>query len=90
VLESLVAGRGIGSALLEHIETAARALGCFHISLVRTNDNVDAMRFFQRRGYRIASIDPGALNRARTTKPSIHLLGFPGIPIRHELTIMYT
>ena len=81
-LDSLVPGRGIGSALLYRVEDAARSLGCRRVTLVTTNDNVDVIRFYQRRGYRIASIDPGAIDRARRTKPSIPLVGFHGIPIR--------
>jgi GNAT superfamily N-acetyltransferase len=87
-LDSLVPGRGIGSALLDCVESAARAVGCLRITLVTTNDNVDAIRFYQRRGYRIASIDPGAVDRSRRIKPSIPLIGFHGIPIRDELTLV--
>lgn len=87
-LDSLVPGHGIGSALLSHVESAARAAGCLRIELVTTNDNVDALRFYQRRGYRIAAIDPGAIDRARRIKPSIPLIGFHGIPIRDELTMV--
>jgi GNAT superfamily N-acetyltransferase len=87
-LDSLVPGHGIGSALLNRVEGAARGLGCLRITLVTTNDNVDAIRFYQRRGYRIACIDPGAVDRARTVKPSIPLMGFHGIPIRDELTMV--
>ena len=87
-LDSLVSGRGIGSALLDRVEAAARAAGCPCITLVTTNDNVDAIRFYQRRGYRIASIDPGAVDRARRTKPSIALIGFHGILIRDEITLV--
>ncbi len=87
-LDSLVPGRGIGSALLDRLEEAARARGCPRITLVTTNDNIDAMRFYQRRGYRIASIDPGAVDRARRIKPSIPLIGRHGIPIRDEVTMV--
>jgi GNAT superfamily N-acetyltransferase len=87
-LDSLVSGQGIGGALLDRVEGAARADGSLRIELVTTNDNVDVLRFYQRRGYRIASIDPGAVDRARRTKPSIPLIGFHGIPIRDELTMV--
>jgi GNAT superfamily N-acetyltransferase len=87
-LDSLVPGHGIGSALLDRVEAAARAIGCHRITLVTTNDNLDAIRFYQRRGYRIASVDPGAIDRARRTKPSIPLIGFHGIPIRDEVTLV--
>src|SRR5918994_807955 len=87
-LDSLVSGQGIGGALLDRVEGAARAAGCPRITLVTTNDNVDALRFYQRRGYRIASIDPGAVDRARRTKASIPQIGLHGIPIRDELTMV--
>jgi DNA-3-methyladenine glycosylase I len=87
-LDSLVPGHGIGGALLDRVESAARGAGSLRIELVATNDNVDAMRFYQRRGYQIAFIDRGAVDRARTTKPSIPLIGFHGIPIRDELTMV--
>jgi ribosomal protein S18 acetylase RimI-like enzyme len=87
-LDSLVPGRGIGSALLDRIESAARAAGSPRITLVTTNDNLDAIRFYQRRGYRIASIDPGAIARARKIKPSIPLIDLYGIPIRDEVTMV--
>jgi GNAT superfamily N-acetyltransferase len=87
-LDSLVPGHGIGSALLDLVDGAARGFGCRHITLVTTNDNVDAIRFYQRRGYRIASIDRGAIDRARKIKPSIPLIGLHGIPIRDELTMV--
>ena len=87
-LDSLVPGCGIGSALLDRVEAAARAAGSPRITLVTTNDNVDAIRFYQRRSYRIASLDPGAVDRARRTKPSIPLIGCHGIPIRDEITLV--
>jgi GNAT superfamily N-acetyltransferase len=86
--DSLVPGHGIGSALLDRVESAARAAGSLRIALVTTNDNVAAIRFYQRRGYRIASIDSGAVDRARRMKPSIPLIGCHGIPIRDELTLV--
>jgi GNAT superfamily N-acetyltransferase len=87
-LDSLVSGQGIGGALLDRVENAARGAGSLRIELVTTNDNVDAIRFYQRRGYRIACIDPGAVDRARRTKPTIPLIGFRGVPIRDELTMV--
>jgi GNAT superfamily N-acetyltransferase len=87
-LDSLVPGQGIGSALLDRVEEAARDLGALRITLVTTNDNVDAIRFYQRRGYRIAAIDPAAVDRSRKIKLSIPLIGFHGIPIRDELTLV--
>ncbi len=63
-LENFVSGHGVGSALLDRVESAARARRCQRITLVTTNDNVDALRFYQLQGYHIASIDSGAVDRA--------------------------
>jgi GNAT superfamily N-acetyltransferase len=87
-LDSLVPGRAIGGALLDRVEGVARAAGSPCVTLVTTNDNVDAIRIYQRRGYHIAAIDPGAVDRARRTKPSIPLIGCHGIPIRDEVTLV--
>jgi ribosomal protein S18 acetylase RimI-like enzyme len=81
-------GAGIGSALLTAVESAAREAGCLSLVLDTTNDNLDALRFYQRRGYRIVAVRSGAVDEARRTlKPSIPEVGASGIPMRDELTL---
>lgn len=83
-IEALEPGRGIGTALLEAVLRAAR--GCRRVWVVTTNDNLDSLRFYQRRGFRLVASRPGAVDRARDTlKPSIGRIGAHGIPIRDEL-----
>ena len=80
--------RGIGSALLEAVVDAARQAGCDRLWLVTTNDNVDALRFYQRRGFRLAELHVGAVDASRATlKPSIPEIGDHGIPLRDELVL---
>jgi ribosomal protein S18 acetylase RimI-like enzyme len=86
-LESLVEGRGVGSALLEAIAAHAIAAGAKRIWLITTNDNLNALGFYQKRGYRLAELFPGAVDAARAVKPTIPLLGDRGIPIRDELLL---
>ncbi len=87
-LHTAVSGRGVGTALLEAVEAIATANGCHRLWLVTTNDNTDALRFYQRRGFRIVRVDVGAVDRARATvKPSIPLIGEQGIPIRDEIRL---
>ena len=88
VLESLIEGRGVGSALLAQVERQASASGLESVSLMTTNDNIDALRFYLRRGYRITSVSLGAVDRARLMKPSITLVASNGIPIHDELTLV--
>jgi hypothetical protein len=54
---------------------------------VTTNDNLAALRFYQRRGMRLVAVHAGAVAEARRLKPSIPLVGQHGIPIRDELEL---
>jgi GNAT superfamily N-acetyltransferase len=86
-LDSLHPGKGVGATLMAHVELAAETSGCSQVWLVTTNDNLRALRFYQKRGYRIINVDPGAVDRARATKPAIPRIGEDGIPIRDELML---
>ena len=79
--------RGVGSALLTAAVETARSRGCERLWLVTTNDNLDALRFYQRRGLRIVGVTPGAVDAARAVKPAIPDTGDYGIPLRDELTL---
>ena len=80
---------GIGSALLEAAIAAARAAGCARVWLTTTNDNLDALRFYQRHGFRLTALRPGAVDLARSTlKPQLPIEGSYGIPMRDELDLV--
>ena len=66
---------------------AARSHGCSRLWLITTNDNLDALRFYQRRGMRIAAVHAGAIEVSRALKPSISMTGAYGIEIRDELEL---
>ena len=78
---------GIGTLLIEAAVGQARRSGCREIRLTTTNDNIDALRFYQRRGFRLAELRPGAVDRSRQEKPEIPLVGDYGIPLRDELDL---
>jgi N-acetylglutamate synthase-like GNAT family acetyltransferase len=79
---------GTGSALIESVKTIARQAGCRTLWLLTTNDNVDALRFYQRRGFRLRVARPGAVDEARRTlKPEIPTIGEYGIPLRDEIEL---
>jgi GNAT superfamily N-acetyltransferase len=86
-LVSLNEGRGIGTALLNHIETLAKEKSVRLIHLVTTNDNLHALGFYQRRGYHIAAVFPGQIEVSRQLKASIPLIGDNNIPIRDEIRL---
>ena len=78
--------RGIGTALLEGVREAA--IDCRRIWLITTNDNLDALRFYQRRGFRLAAVRLGAVDAAREElKPKIPQVGAFGIRIHDELEL---
>jgi DNA-3-methyladenine glycosylase I len=84
-LDSLREGQGIGSALLARVGQEAASHGCRRLWLITTNDNLDAIRFYHRRGLHLVAVHRDAVNEARRIKPSIPLIGEDGIPIRDEL-----
>ncbi len=86
-IDATVPQSGAGSALLEAAARTARAAGVRRLWLVTTNDNLDALRFYQRRGMRLVGLAPDALKVSRALKPSIPEIGAYGIPIRDELTL---
>jgi len=79
---------GIGSALIEAVASTVAAQGGRELWLVTTNDNVDALRLYQRRGFHLAGLRARAIDRARALKPTIPLLGCYGIPMRDELFLI--
>ena len=79
---------GVGSALLAEAGRIARAAGCTRLWLITTNDNVDALRFYQRRGFRLTQVYAGAVDDARARlKPQIPETGDYGIPLRDEIEL---
>lgn len=83
-LNALTQGKGVGTALLEAVEAAARQAGCTRLWLITSNDNLDAVKFYQRRGYRLVAVHLGAIDEARKIKPTIPVTGFFDIPIHDE------
>lgn len=85
-LDSLRPNTGIGSALIEAVSRAALQNNCRRLWLITTNDNLNALRFYQKRGFSLVKIHRGAVDQARQVKP-IPLLGEDGIPIHDEIEL---
>jgi ribosomal protein S18 acetylase RimI-like enzyme len=86
-LQSLVEGRGVGSALIDVVRRIAADAGCARLWLITTNDNTPALRFYQKRGFRLVALYRDALAESRRLKPEIPLLGRDGIPLRDEIEL---
>ena len=63
---------GVGTALIAAARRVAEASGARRLWLITTNDNVDALRFYQRRGFRLARVDAGAVDRSRAALKPAH------------------
>jgi GNAT superfamily N-acetyltransferase len=79
--------QGVGTMLVEAVRSEAKRLGCHQVRLTTTNDNISALRFYQRRGFRLAAVRPGAVDRTRQHKPEIPRTGDYGIPLRDEIDL---
>ncbi len=78
---------GVGESLLNHVESQAAAVGCKKLTCVISNDNLNALRFLQKRGFHLVAIRARAIEERRKHTPTIQLTGEHGIPLRDELIL---
>jgi hypothetical protein len=57
--------------------------------LVTTNDNLDALRFYQRRSWRLVQVNRDAVDFASVLKPLIPKIGAYAIEIHDEIELEY-
>lgn len=87
-LDSIDEGKGIGTLLVQEVEVLAKREGCVTLNLITTNDNLNALKFWQKRGFKLSQVLSNAVEKARKIKPSIPMIGYEGIPIRGELLLV--
>jgi GNAT superfamily N-acetyltransferase len=90
LLHALRPRAGIGSALLGAVIADLRAHGTKQLLVATTNDNTAALRFYQKRGFRLHALRIDGVEIARRMKPSIPLLGLDDIPMRDEIDLIMT
>ena len=88
-LDSLYEGRGVGSALVGAVIELAMRQNRRRVWLITTNDNLPALRFYQKRGFKLTAVYPNALEISRKLKPQIPLTGLDGILLRDEIELEY-
>jgi len=86
-LNSTLEGEGIGSALMLMAIDSGRRSEVKKIWLTTTNDNLRAIGFYQRLGFRMVAVNVGVIDEARKVKPEIPELGYKGIPIHDEIVL---
>jgi GNAT superfamily N-acetyltransferase len=80
-------GIGIGTLLIKAVTQAAREAGCKRLWLITANDNLHALRFYQKRGFRLVTVHRHAVDAARHLKPRIPLIGNDQIPLHDEIEL---
>ena len=88
-LDSLRENKGTGTALLQQALSDARNSGLVRVSLITTNDNLHALKYYQKRGFDMIRFYHNAVDEARKIKPEIPLIGMDGIPLKHEIELEY-
>jgi ribosomal protein S18 acetylase RimI-like enzyme len=88
-LDSLQEQKGIGTRLMQNVIEESRRVGCRRVRLTTTNDNLNALKFYQKRGFALVTIRRNALDETRKIKPGIPLIGMNGIPLRDEIELEF-
>lgn len=86
-LDSFLERKGVGTTLLNRAIDFAKKKRIKRIWFITTNDNLLALKFYQRRGFNLARIYPNAMETSRKLKPEIPLIGENGIPLRDEIEL---
>lgn len=76
---------GLGTQLLNKVIDRANGIGCNRVWLITTNDNTNALRFYQKRGFEWIGFYKDSMIESRKLKPEIHKFGDDGIPVKHEI-----
>lgn len=87
VIYSAIKKRGVGTKLIDLVKKAAAINQCKKVWLLTTNDNIQAMGFYQKRGFVLSALRPNAIEQQRRIKPTIPLIGNNGISIRDEIEL---
>jgi ribosomal protein S18 acetylase RimI-like enzyme len=86
-INSVRSSLGVGTALIEAVRDFAIKSGCKRLRLITANDNMNALHFYQKRGFALVNIHRNALELSRKLKPEITLVGNDGIPLRDEIEL---
>jgi ribosomal protein S18 acetylase RimI-like enzyme len=74
---------GVGGHLVAEAELLARRLNLQRLVVATTNDNLPALYFYQRRGYRLTDVVVNSVSEHTMQE----VPGFAGIPVRDEVRL---
>ena len=75
-------GAGTGTRIMDAAEEELRRRGVKTVVLATTNDNVRALSFYIRRGYRLVRLHLNAMDRVRALKPGVPSTGRDGVALQ--------
>lgn len=76
-------GQGIGRMLVKEAVEQGRKQGCSAVKVATSNDDLPALCFYQKVGFRLNELQPGVVAEHHGAE----LNGFAGIPVRDELRL---
>ena len=88
-LDSFQENAGVGTALLDKVINFAEQNSIKRLWLITTNDNLNALKFYQKRNWSLTALHRDAVTKAREIKPAISITGHYDIPLRHEIELEY-
>ena len=81
-------GRHVGGRLLNAAEEELRRRGAKQVTIMTTNDNLRAIAFYVRHGYRLVAVHLDAMDRVRRLKPEVPRTGHDGLPLRDVIELV--
>ncbi len=86
-IDAFEQGRHVGGRLLNGAEEELRRRGAKRATIMTTNDNLRAIAFYVRHGYRIVAVHLDAMERVRRIKPAVPKTGQDGLPLRDAIEL---
>jgi GNAT superfamily N-acetyltransferase len=86
-IDAFEQGRHIGGRLLSAAETALRNRHVKRLTIFTTNDNLRALAFYMRHGYRLVAVHLDAMERVRALKPDIPEIGHENLPLQDVIEL---
>lgn len=80
-------GHGVGGELIDVLLETIAQRGIKRIWVITTNDNLEALAFYQKKGFKLIRLYPGQMDKVREVKPNVPHIGKNGIPLRDMIEL---
>ncbi len=86
-IDAFEQGRHVGGRLLNGAEEELRRQGVKRATIMTTNDNLRAIAFYVRHGYRLVAVHLDAMESVRQLKPEVPKTGQDGLPLQDVIEL---